>query len=337
MGRKQSIFTVDSHTQGNPTRVVVGGIPAWTYEGKDMAEKTDNFSKRGFDIRKALMCEPRGHRDMCGCILTDPVSTEGDYGVLFMDNFQFLNMSGHSVIGVGTTLVETGLFEPDAKEFINLDTPAGLVRLKAKVEGGKVTSICLRNVPSFVEVLDGVLDVPGFGQVTYDITFGGNYFALFHADQFSIRVAPENTSILKKIGMELKDLINDKHKVKHPTLEHINNVDIVTFIDKPLKQPKAMYKNVHIFCNSQADRSPGGTGTTAVLTMLFAKKKIGINEDIYSEGLAGGVFKGRVLEETFIGDRPALNIEICGSATITGYHHFVIDSDDELGKGFVIS
>jgi len=330
----QNIFTVDSHTEGEPTRVIVGGLPYIV--GKTMDEKRTYFEKNFDNIRSALMCEPRGHRDMFGCILTDPVSPEGDFGMIFIDNEKYLNMCGHGTIGLGTTLIDMGLVDPGTKEEICIDSPAGLVRLKHSVEDGKAKNICFQNVPSFVEVLDDQIDLQNFGSIKFDITFGGNYFVLVSAEQFGINVAPENASILKQIGMELKREINKRHKIKHPTLDYINMIDIVTFLDKP-QNPKAMYKNVHIFSNSQADRSPGGTGTTAVLTMMYAKKQIGINQDVFSEGLVGGLFKGRVLSETKIGNKPALNVEICGSANITGYHHFVIDSKDEVGKGFIVS
>lgn len=334
MGKVQSIFTVDSHTQGEPTRIIVGGIPY--VSGKSMDEKRENFRKNHDNIRKALMCEPRGHRDMFGCILTDPVSQDGHFGMIFMDNEKYLNMCGHGTIGVGATLVETGMVDPKIQKEINIDSPAGLVRLKTEITDDKVQRVCFKNVPSFVEVLDEKVVMPGYGEITYDISFGGNYFALVRADQFNVKVAPENTSLLKKIGMELRAILNKKHKIQHPTLEYINTIDIVTFLDDP-HHPKAAYKNVHIFSDSQADRSPGGTGTTAVLTMMHAKQQIELNQEIFSEGLVGGIFRGKVLEKTQIGHKSAVSVEICGTANITGYHHFVIDSEDKLGEGFIIS
>ena len=330
----RSIFAVDSHTEGEPTRVVVGGI--MNIPGSTMSEKRDYIRDNLDYLRKAIICEPRGHRDMFGCFLVEPTVREADFGVIFIDNHKYLNMCGHGTIGIATVVTETGManISGDKKNII-FETPAGLVYIDVEMRGGKTESVSFKNVPAFVEKLDAKVNVPGLGDINMDITFGGNYFAILPIEQFGIKVTPSNCSKLKDLGMRIKSAVNDQIKVEHPTLKYINKVDIITFLDRPTK-PGAKYKNVHIFSNKQADRSPGGTGTTAVLTKMYARGEIQKNEEVISEGLVGGLFKGKVLQETKIGGKEALDIQITGRAYITGYKHFVIDPNDKKAEGFTI-
>jgi len=273
---------------------------------------------------------------MFGCILTPPTMPEADAGVIFMDNYACLNMCGHATIGVGTALVETGMVE--VKEPVTrlvLDSPAGLVEVFVHVEGGRAHSVRFRNVPAFVEHLDGQVHVEGVGEVSVDVAFGGNYFAFASADALGVSIDPLKCGLLKDLGMRIKAAVNSQLVVKHPTKDYIKTVDIVTLYGQPTKTG-ARYKNVHIFSEAQADRSPGGTGTTAMAARLLERNEIAVGEEFVAEGLVGGLFRGKVLGRRDLGGRKAVDVEVSGSAWVTGMESVLVNREDALGAGFIV-
>lgn len=329
-----SIHVVDSHTMGEPTRIVIGGIPP--LPGKTMAEKKRYFEENLDHIRRAIMQEPRGHNDMFGAIITHPASPDVDLGILFMDCGGCLNMCGHGSIGIATVAVECGMV-PVKEPFteLTLDSPAGLVRARVKVVNGKAKEVSIANVPSFLYLKDLEIEVPEIGRITLDISFGGNFFAIVDAQQLGVRVEPANSDTLLRLGMKIRDIINSTVKVQHPENKHINIVDIVEIYDKP-SHPDAHAKNVVVFGQGSLDRSPCGTGTSAKIATLFAKGKLKENEDFIYESITGTLFKGRVIGTTKVGSYDAITPQITGSAYITGFNHIVIDPDDPLKYGFFL-
>lgn len=329
------IKTIDTHTEGQPTRIItslVSQIP-----GKDLVEKM-NFCEENFDhLRTALMAEPRGHKDMYGCILTEPVSKESDYGIIFMDNLGYMNMCGHGTIGVATALTEQGMVRTEEPiTHFGLDTPAGLVKVKVTMKNGGAESVSFMNVPSFVEYLDVDLEVQDLGKLKVDIVFGGNYFVFYSADEVGLEITPQNIEEIIDIAMKVMKSANQKFPVQHPELKHINSINIGTITGKP-KNSKANYLNVHVWGNRQFDRSPGGTGTCARMAALHARGQLDVNEEIWVESLTGGLFQGRIQGLTKLGDKNAIIPEITGSAHITGLHQFVIKPNDSLKRGFLIN
>lgn len=329
----RSIHAVDSHTMGEPTRIVIGGINA--IPGKTMPEKKAYLEKNLDHVRTGIMLEPRGHNDMFGSILTQPCSDEADLGIIFMDGGGYLNMCGHGTIGAMTVAVETGMIpkvEPITK--VVLEAPAGLVYGDVRVENGKVKSVSFNNVPAYYDRKESI-DLPGYGKIEFDIAFGGSFFAILHAKQLNLKVEPKNAQKLCEVGMQIRDIINKEIKVQHPTLEHIKTVDLVEIYDEPT-HPDATYKNVVVFGQGQVDRSPCGTGTSAKLATLHAKGELKEGEKFVYESIAGTLFEGEIVGKTKIGDQDAIIPRITGAAYITGFNHFVFDDEDPLIDGFIL-
>ncbi len=330
----KSIHAVDSHTMGEPTRVVVGGIPS--IPGNSMPEKKDYLSKNLDYLRTAIMLEPRGHNDMFGSILTAATMPEADFGIIFMDGGGYLNMCGHGSIGAATIAVETGMVDMKEPEtIVKMEAPAGLIEASVKVKNENVEEVSIINVPAFLYKENLKVELEGYGEVEFDISFGGSFFALVDARKIGIRVEAKNACELKQFGLALRDKINREFEIQHPTLEHIKTVDLVEIYDDPTNE-KANFKNVVIFGAGQFDRSPCGTGTSAKMATLYSKGKLALKEEFIYESIAGTLFKGRALEETEVGGYKAIIPEITGSAYITGFNHFVIDDRDPLKHGFLL-
>lgn len=328
----RSIHAVDSHTMGEPTRVVVGGVPQ--IPGKTMPEKKKYLEDHLDYLRTAIMLEPRGHNDMFGSIMTAACSPEADFGIIFMDGGGYLNMCGHGSIGAATIAVETGIVpmkEPVTE--VNMEAPAGLIRAKVEVKNGKVQSVSIVNVPAFLYKADQQIDLPGYGKITFDISFGGSFFAIVPAKQLNIKLLPENADKLKVLGIQIRDIINKEIKIQHPVLEHIKTVDLVEFFDET-DNPKANLRNVVVFGQGQVDRSPCGTGTSAKLATLHAKGKLKQGEKFVYESIASTLFTGEIVGTTKVGEYDAVIPQITGSAYITGFCQYVIDEDDPVKHGF---
>jgi len=330
MDISRMITTVDSHTAGEPTRVVTGGIPH--IPGETMAAKKKWLQKNLDHLRKTLMWEPRGHQDMFGAVITAPASPAAEVGVIFMDSGGYLDMCGHGSIGAVTALVDTGMLSLPTNDqndtYLVLDTPAGKVKAKIKTEESKVKAVTIRNVPAFLYKTIQ-LKVSGLGEVTVDISYGGNFFALVKARDLQIALLPENIKYLQQRGMEIREKINRDYQVIHPATGNKAKVDLVEIYEDG-SQPK----NVVIFGAGQVDRSPCGTGTCAKMALLHAKGRLGLNQPYVHSGLLGTTFTGRLVEESMAGELRAVIPEIEGRAYITGIHQFVIDREDPLAGGF---
>ena len=330
----RSIHAIDSHTMGEPTRIIVGGIPS--IPGNSMVDKKLYFKKNLDHLRTALMHEPRGHNDMFGSIITQAVNQKADFGIIFMDGGGYPNMCGHGSIGMATVAVECGMVsvkEPYTE--INMETPAGIIKARIKVENGKAKEVSIINVPAFLYKRDLKIIVPDIGEVVLDISFGGNFFAIVDAKQLRVKVQPSNAQILSKLGIQIRDIVNNTVEISHPEKQYINTVDLVELFDEPTN-PKAKFKNVVVFGQGQLDRSPCGTGTSAKLAALYAKGEIKEDEDFIYESITGTVFKGRVIDTAKVGEFNGIIPEITGSAYITAFNHFVIDPEDPLKYGFYL-
>lgn len=326
--------TIDTHTFGEPTRILNGGL--LRLKGKTVAEQRDYMAEHYSWLRNTLIQEPRGHRDMFGAVLLPPVTEGVDFGVIYMDNGNFLNMCGHATIGISTAIVETGLV-PVVEPYTDLviETPAGIVYPRVKINNGRVESVTFQNVPGFLEKRDVELEIEGYGTINVDISFGGNYFAWVDIKQFNEKLHPSNTAKIKMLAKLVKKAVNDKVKVQHPTKSYINYIDIVTFFDEPTI-PNATYKNVHIFSENQADRSPGGTGTTAMVSRMVGRGELNLNEKIVCEGFVSGTFTGEALEKVDLNGQEAYITTVTGSAFIMGFNTIVVDPHDPLAEGFMV-
>lgn len=334
MKANKIIHTIDSHTGGEPTRLIVSGIPL---KGRTLLEQRDYMRKNLDQLRSALMCEPRGHRGMFGAVMAPATRPEVDFGIIWVDHDgSYLNMCGHGTIGIGFVCVEAGLVpitEPVTQ--IKIDMPAGLVEAHVTVENGRAKRTAIVNVPAFLYRKDVPVEVPGFGKVPVDIAFGGSFFAGVQGKDLGIEVGPENVDALVRAGLAIRKAVNQQVKLQHPALSHIKSVDLVT-IWGPGRAPGARYKNIHVFSDGSFDRSPGGTGTSHMMTILIHRGLMREDEAIISEGITGSLFGGRMLSKTKVGSFDAWVPEISGTAYLTGFHQFVIDPDDPQGYGFRI-
>ena len=289
----QKITCIDAHTAGEPLRIISGGFPA--ISGKTILERRE-FTRRNFDhLRKALMWEPRGHADMYGCIITDPVSPKADFGVLFIHNEGFSTMCGHGIIAVVTVVLQTGLFkikEPETRLLI--DSPAGLITAYARIEQGQVTSERFQNVPSYVQTTGQEVDVPGLGRVTYDIAFGGAFYAFVQAAEIGLGCTPEYFRQLIDAGMRIKHAVMAKGGLKHPFEQDLNFLYGTIFISPP-ECRDAHSRNVCVFAEGEVDRSPTGTGVSARMALHYFRNEIKTGEAIMIESIIGTRFKGSVI------------------------------------------
>jgi proline racemase len=274
---------------------------------------------------------------MFGAIMAPPTRPEVDFGIVWVDHDgSYLNMCGHGTIGIGFVCVEAGLVPvTEPLTTIKIDMPAGLVEARVSVENGRAKRTAIINVPAFLFRRDVEIDVPGHGRVAIDIAFGGSFFAGVQGKNLGLEVGPENVDALVRAGLAIRKAVNQQVEVQHPTLSHIKSVDLVT-IWGPGRAPGARYKNIHVFSDGSFDRSPGGTGTSHMMTILIHRGLMREGEEIISEGITGSLFGGRMLSKTKVGSFDAWVPEISGTAYLTGLHQFVIDPDDPQAHGFRI-
>lgn len=328
------ITTVDAHTEGEPFRVITGGFP--DLPGATILEKR-RYAKEKLDhLRTALMWEPRGHADMYGCLVTPPVTPGADIGILFMHNEGFSTMCGHGIIGIATVALETGMLPASEPETtLKIDTPAGLVIAHAAVAGGQVQRVRFQNVPSFVLALDEVVDVPGLGQVRYDLAFGGAFYAYVQAGDVGLTCTPEDYRPLIEKGMAIKRAVMAARPIPHPFEADLSFLYGVIFVGPALAEG-GHSRNVCVFAEGEVDRSPTGTGVSGRLALHYARGEIGLNQPLLIESIIGSRFTGQVLDTTTFGPYPAVIPEIEGTAHLTGRHEFLIDPEDPLRAGFML-
>ncbi|BAK20741.1 proline racemase family protein [Melissococcus plutonius] len=331
------IAAIDTHTSGEAARLIIGGITK--FPGKTMAEKKAYLEKKSDHLRKILMYEPRGHKDMFGAFITEPVNEEADYGIIFMDAGGYLNMCGHNTIAAMTTAVEQGwvkVAKDDREVTVVQDTPAGVVHGKVQLDGEQsVISVSFENVPAFLYKKDIEVNVPGIGKLIVDISFGGSFFVLLPAKSVDLNIEPKNSEKFSKIGLKIRNAVNEQIEIQHPTLKHINQVDLVEFYGSAVSSD-ANYQNVVVFGDGQVDRSPCGTGTCAKLATLYGKGQMNIGESFIYESILQTKFKGQIIKETMVDNYKAIIPCITGSAYITGFNTFLVNPKDPLKDGFIL-
>jgi proline racemase len=328
------ITTIDAHTEGEPFRVVVDGFPA--LKGETILERRRDAKARYDHLRRALMWEPRGHADMYGCLLTPAVTPGADFGILFMHNEGFSTMCGHGILGIAVVAVETGMVAAGGPVTrMKIDTPAGLVTAEAELRHGHAMYARFANVPSFVAALDETVEVPGLGTITYDLAFGGAYYAFVSAAQVGLECRPEDTSGLIQAGMAIKRAVMAQRPIEHPVEPDLGFLYGTIFIGPPAASG-AHSRNVCIFAEGEVDRCPTGTGVSARLAIHHARGELGVGQTIEIESILGTRFSGRILDTTRFGDYEAIVPEVGGTAHITGINTWVIDPRDPLRGGFIL-
>ena len=331
---KRSFSTIDTHTVGEPTRNVIGGLPP--IPGKNMSEKMLYMRDNMDWIRKLLMFEPRGNQVMSGTYIMDPCLPEADFGIIYIEVGGYLNMCGHDTIGVCTALIESGMVEPkEPITQIKLDTPAGLVVVDVKVENYTAKEVAFTNVPSFVFAKEIKVDVPDFGKITIDISYGGLFYAIIEANDIGLDIYPKNATEIIRVARLCKQAINSQVKIYHPEKPYLKEVTHIEFSTEPTS-PNADIKNAVVFPPGAIDRSPCGAGTSAKAASLFIRGKLNVGETFVHESIIGSLFKCKVLGEAQVGDFKAIIPQVSGKAYVTGFHTFVLDPEDPFQEGFQI-
>jgi proline racemase len=330
----QKISTVDMHTGGEPLRILVKGVPR--IEGNTILEKRKYFRDQLDHIRRTTMWEPRGHADMYGAVITEPCTKEADFGVIFMHNEGYSTMCGHAVIALTKFVLETKLvWKKGDRPVVKIDAPTGLIEATARKEHGVVTSVSFRNVPSFVLYKDQHLQIPGLGRVSYDIAFGGAFYAIVDAAKFGLTLNSSEVPTLIDLGMRIKKSVSTVKKVIHPYEEDLSFLYGTIFAGKAYSRARHS-RNVCIFANGEVDRSATGSGVSARAALLHARGEMRTGQRIAIESIVDSVMEVEMAGLTTYGPYKAIIPEVTGSASFTGVNHFYIDPDDPFREGFIL-
>lgn len=329
------LTVVDLHTAGEPFRIVTSGFP--TIQGGTIREKNVFVEKNLEYLRRMILYEPRGRSTMCGAFLVEPTVPEADVGVVFMEPIGLVPMCGHGSIAIAKYLVETGrvkIAEPVTR--IKLDTHAGLVSLSVSVKDGKIGEITLRNVESFSYLRDATVRTERFGKIKVDIAYGGSLYAIVSAKDVGLKIDPDEAAKMLEYGEILRKSIQEQIEMKHPKDASLVKALYIQFTGPPT-HPKADMKNAVVVAPTGLDRSPCGTGTSARMADLFAKGKMKVGDEFVHESIIGTLFRGKIFAKTSVGEYPAIIPEVTGEAYITGFQQLVVEPDDPLKKGFLLS
>jgi proline racemase len=332
------IETVDAHAAGEPLRVVVAGWPA--LPGATILDKRHLARQRDDALRRALMLEPRGHADMYGCLITEPATPDGDFGVLFLHNEGWSTMCGHGIVAVVTVGLECGLLAPRDPAAIAIDTPAGRVTATAHLDGERVARVTFRNVPSFVLARELEVAVDGLGAIRCDVASGGAFYAFVdlaaNPALGALALVPERFAEIVDLGRRIKQAVAAAVEVRHPLGEEDLGFLYGTIFVASSPDPEAHSRHACVFADGEVDRSPTGTGVSARAALLFARGELALGETLVIDSLVGSRFTVRALEETRIGEVDAVVPEVGGSAFVVGHSRWVIDPVDSLGEGFLL-
>jgi 4-hydroxyproline epimerase len=303
-----------------------------------MSEKRQHFLKEYDWIRKGLMFEPRGHDMMSGSILYPPTNPDNDFGILFIETSGCLPMCGHGTIGTITIAVEEGLITPKVPGIIKMEAPAGLVHIQYQQTGKKVDWVRLTNVKSYLAAEGLTIDCPELGEIVFDVAYGGNYYAIVDPQKNFSGVQDFTASKIVQYSQEVRKKINEKYPdfFIHPENDTIRDVSHMLWTGSPIDSTSSG-RNAVFYGDKAIDRSPCGTGTSARMAQLHAKGKLKKGEEFIHESYIGSKFIGKVVEETAIGDIPAIVPSIQGWAKVYGYNTIIIDeSDDPYAFGFQV-
>lgn len=332
------VKTIDMHTGGEPLRVVVEGFPELI---GDSVLDYRRYCKENYDnLRTALMFEPRGHADMYGCILVPPNDEEGDFGIIFLHNEGYSTMCGHGIIAISTLAIEMKWIDvKEGENILKIDAPCGRITSYTAVKQGKVIGVRFHCVPSFVVGLDRTVNVEGLGTITYDLAYGGAFYAYVDMakNNFDFDLSPESYRRLIAKGMAIKNavMVADK-EILHPFEDDLSFLYGTIFIDNTKQASGVDSRNICIFAEGEVDRCPTGSGVSGRMAIHKARKEIDFGKSMSIESITGSVFKGSVVAEEEYGSFKAVIPQVEGTAHITGMHTFCIDPKDPMKDGFIL-
>ena len=331
------IKTIDMHTGGEPLRVIISGFPE--LQGDNVLEYRRYCKEHYDDLRTALMFEPRGHADMYGCLLVPPNDDDGDFGVLFLHNEGYSTMCGHAIIAISTLAIEMNWVEAsDGEVELKIDAPCGRIHSFIQIEDNAVKGVRFHCVPSFVVGLDQQVEIEGLGTITYDLAYGGAFYAYVDLakNNLGLKLTTDNYRDLITKGMRIKnEVMQQNANINHPFEKDLSFLYGTIFIGDSLTSDVDS-KNVCIFAEGEVDRCPTGSGVSGRMAIHWARNQIKVDAYMTIESITGSKFKGSVVKELDYGPYKAVIPEVEGTAHITGMHTFVIDPKDPMKKGFIL-
>lgn len=328
------VRALDSHTGGEPLRIITSGMPA--LKGDTVLERRRDMRDNYDNLRTALMWEPRGHADQYGTIVMPPCSPKADFSVLFLHNEGYSTMCGHAIIALTKVMLETGAFEMKYPETeLKIEVPSGLISSYAQCEDGKVKNVRFLNVPSFAPLIDQKVNVPGLGEINFDLSFGGAFYAYVNAEECGVKMIPNDYRNLIETGMAIKHAVMENFEIWHPFEEDLSFL-YGTIFTGPGHIKGVDSRNVCIFAEGEVDRSPTGSGVAGRMALHHLKGDIKAGEKMVIESILGSRFTGSVVEETTFGPYKAVIPQVEGNAWISGSCEFYTDPDDPLKDGFIL-
>ena len=330
----KTIETVDSHTEGNPTRVIVGGVDI--PPGKTLWEIKSHLQSENDGLRRLLNFEPRGGGLMCSVLLMPPLRADADFSIIIMEQEGYVPMCGHCAIGTATTVVAQGMVEVvEPFTEVVFDTLAGLVRTKVQVVNGEPVSVTLTNVESFIHLENQTLDVEGLGQVTLDVGYGGDFYPIVDADAIGLPLSASHEPEIVAIAQKIRAAVQRDLEIEHPENPQINECYQVQFISS-ITENGGHIRNTVVAPPGAMDRSPCGTGTSLLTARAVSKNLISPGEEYIVEGPLGTFFKGRIVYSETRGGVTYYRPEVTGRAFITGYNRLVLSDRDPFPEGFQV-
>jgi trans-L-3-hydroxyproline dehydratase len=329
------LTVIDMHTGGEPLRIITGGYP-------DLPKGTI-LEKRAYvrdnldHLRKILMFEPRGHADQYGALLVEPNLPGADLAVLFMHNEGYSTMCGHAIVALGRYAVDQGLVQPGADvTIVNIECPCGLVRADVTIRDGKAADVSFESVPSFLFARDEVLDLGGWGRISFDIAYGGAFYALADARQFGLKFGRDPVAAFVDAAHALTRAAQAAVPLSHPDAEDLAFLYGTILTDGRDEFSGQPTRNVCVFADRQVDRSPTGSGVTARLAAMHARGQIGLEQTRVFESIVGSRFSGSVASLTRAGPHAAITAKVSGRAFYSGRCEFTVEDDDPLAGGFLV-
>jgi proline racemase len=330
---RRSFFCIDSHTCGNPVRLVAGGGPLLPH--LPIAERRNIFVRDHDWVRQALMFEPRGHDIMSGAIIYPAYRDDCDFAVIFIEVSGCLPMCGAGTIGLVTAAIEEGLVTPRQPGKLSIETPAGRVDIEYDKPGEFVESVRMFNVASYLHAADVAVTVPGVGELVVDVSYGGNYYAVIEPQKNWSGLDEMSASDIVDLSVKLRDALAPVCDPVHPEDERIRGVHHALWCDRAMSEA-ADGRGAVFYGDKAIDRSPGGTGTSARMAQLHGKARLSVGDDYRQESLIGTVFSGRVEAETEIGSFKGIKPSVDGWARVIGHNTIFVDDRDPLAHGFQI-
>lgn len=328
---RRTIQTVDSHTEGNSTRVIVGGYPI--PPGDTLLDKREWLWKHDDGLRRMLNFEPRGHGMMCSVLLIPPCVKDADFSVVIMEQDEYVPMCGHCIIGTATTVVATGMVAvTEPKTTVRLDTPAGMVVCEVDVKDGKVGAASFVNVESFLLHKRAPLAVEGVGTIAVDVAYGGDFYVFVDADALGLTLGPAHEGPLVAMANRIIPAVNAQLKIRHPQRPDINRCYQTLYTSA--KTTTGDYKQTIVAPPGALDRSPCGTGTSARVAALHGEGELALNATKKFEGVLGTYFTGTPISSETRDGIVYVRPRVGGRAYLTGFHQFILDPEDPLPQGF---